>query len=157
MSQIPILLPAGFSLLILLVYTSIFYVEEHKKAILFRLGKKGIFSGFKPGPFVNAPIINNVSIFDARVLTLGVKSKHSLTSEKKDAIVDSFAAWQAGDEGFFTLRSAAMPVPPIFMRKVSLTMPGFTFFTEVCRLITQCLKNSGYLGVKAGFRFFSNT
>jgi regulator of protease activity HflC (stomatin/prohibitin superfamily) len=135
------LLPAGFSLLILLVYMSIFYVEEHKKAILFRLGEM-VASDFKPGPSVNAPIINNVSTFDARVLTLDAKSKHYLTSEKKDAIVDSFAAWQTGDEGFFTLQSAAILVPPIFMREVSVTMPDFTFFTEVYRLIRQRLKKT---------------
>jgi len=60
------------------------------------------------------PIINNVSTFDARVLTLDAKSERFLTSEKKNVIVDSFAKWQIGDVGLFTRRSAAMNIKPIY-------------------------------------------
>ncbi|MDD4905380.1 MAG: hypothetical protein PHD39_04360 [Methylobacter tundripaludum] len=66
MSRSHILLSASFSLLIL-AYLSVFYVQEHEKAILFRLGQM-IVSDFKPGLHVMTPIINNVSTFDARVL-----------------------------------------------------------------------------------------
>ncbi|WP_027149038.1 protease modulator HflC [Methylobacter tundripaludum] len=99
MSRTHILLPASFSLLIL-AYLSVFYVQEHEKAILFRLGER-VVSDFKPGLHVMTPIINNVSTFDARVLTLDAKSERFLTSEKKTVIVDSFAKWQIGDVGLF--------------------------------------------------------
>jgi membrane protease subunit HflC len=99
MSRIQFLLPASFSLLIL-VYMSVFYVNEHEKAILFRLGEM-VESDFQPGLHVKAPIINKVSTFDARVLTLDAKSERFLTSEKKNVIVDSFAKWQIGDVGLF--------------------------------------------------------
>ncbi|MDI1277758.1 protease modulator HflC [Methylobacter sp.] len=99
MSRTQILLPASFSLLIL-AYLSVFYVQEHEKAILFRLGQM-VVSDFKPGLHVMTPIINNVSTFDARVLTLDAKSERFLTSEKKNVIVDSFATWQIGDVGLF--------------------------------------------------------
>lgn len=99
MSRTYFLLPAGFSLL-MLAYLSIFYVNEHEKAILFRLGEM-VVSDFKPGLHVMTPIINNVSTFDARVLTLDAKSERFLTSEKKNVIVDSFATWQIGDVGLF--------------------------------------------------------
>ncbi|MCX7093483.1 MAG: protease modulator HflC [Methylobacter sp.] len=99
MSRTYFLLPAGFSLL-MLAYLSIFYVNEHEKAILFRLGQM-VVSDFKPGLHVMTPIINNVSTFDARVLTLDAKSERFLTSEKKNVIVDSFATWQIGDVGLF--------------------------------------------------------
>ncbi|MGZ4994244.1 MAG: protease modulator HflC, partial [Methylobacter sp.] len=99
MSRTQILLPAGFSLLIL-AYMSVFYVNEHEKAILFRLGEM-VVSDFKPGLHVKTPIINKVSTFDARVLTLDAKSERFLTSEKKNVIVDSFARWQIGDVGLF--------------------------------------------------------
>jgi membrane protease subunit HflC len=99
MSRTHILLPAGFSLLVL-AYLSVFYVSEHEKAILFRLGQM-VTSDFKPGLHVKTPIINNVSTFDARVLTLDAKSERFLTSEKKNVIVDSFATWQIGDVGLF--------------------------------------------------------
>lgn len=99
MSRTHILLSAGFSLLVL-AYLSVFYVNEHEKAILFRLGQM-VTSDFKPGLHVKTPIINNVSTFDARVLTLDAKSERFLTSEKKNVIVDSFATWQIGDVGLF--------------------------------------------------------
>ncbi|MEE7626228.1 protease modulator HflC [Methylobacter sp. Wu8] len=99
MSRTHILLPASFILLIL-AYLSVFYVLEHQKAILFRLGEM-VSSDFKPGLHVKTPIINKVSTFDARVLTLDAKSERFLTSEKKNVIVDSFAMWQIGDVGLF--------------------------------------------------------
>jgi membrane protease subunit HflC len=99
MSTTKILLPASFSLL-LLAFLSVFYVNEHEKAILFRLGEL-VSSDFKPGLHFKTPIINKVSTFDARVLTLDAKSERFLTSEKKNVIVDSFAKWQIGDVGLF--------------------------------------------------------
>jgi membrane protease subunit HflC len=99
MSRTQILLPASFSLLVL-AYMSVFHVNEHEKAILFRLGEM-VSSDFKPGLHVKTPIINNVSTFDARVLTLDAKSERFLTSEKKNVIVDSFATWRIGDVGLF--------------------------------------------------------
>ena len=98
-SRTQILIPAGLSLLVL-GYMSVFYVKEHEKAILFRLGEM-VESDYKPGLHFKAPIINNVSTFDARVLTLDAKSERFLTSEKKNVIVDSFAKWRIGDVGLF--------------------------------------------------------
>ncbi len=98
-SRTQILIPAGLSLLVL-GYMSVFYVKEHEKAILFRLGEM-VESDYKPGLHFKAPIINNVSTFDARGLTLDAKSERFLTSEKKNVIVDSFAKWRIGDVGLF--------------------------------------------------------
>ncbi|MGZ5056960.1 MAG: protease modulator HflC [Methylobacter sp.] len=99
MTRMQTLLPAVLSLLVL-AYQSVFYVNEHQKAILFRLGQM-VASDFKPGLHFKAPIINDVSTFDARVLTLDTKSERFLTSEKKNVIVDSFATWRIGDVGLF--------------------------------------------------------
>jgi len=91
--------PLGLALL-LLAYLSVFYVNQQEKAILFRLGEM-VRSDFAPGLHFKTPIINNVSTFDARVLTLDTKSERFLTSEKKNVIVDSFAKWRIGDVGLF--------------------------------------------------------
>jgi len=99
MNKTQILLPVSLSFL-LLAYLSIFYVNQHEKAILFRLGEL-VSSDFQPGLHFKTPIINKVSTFDARVLTLDAKSERFLTSEKKNVIVDSFAKWQIGDVGLF--------------------------------------------------------
>jgi membrane protease subunit HflC len=93
------LIPAGLSLLAM-SYLSVFYVNQHEKAILFRLGEM-VASDYKPGLHFKTPIINKVSTFDARVLTLDTKSERFLTSEKKNVIVDSFAKCRIGDVGLF--------------------------------------------------------
>ena len=99
MTKVQLLLPAsvGFALL---ASASVFHVNENEKAILFRLGEM-VESGYKPGLHFKTPIINNVSTFDARVLTLDAKSERFLTSEKKNVIVDSFVKWRIGDVGLF--------------------------------------------------------
>jgi membrane protease subunit HflC len=94
-----VLIPAGLTLCVL-AYMSVFYVKENEKAILFRLGEM-VTSDYTPGLHFKTPIINNVSTFDARVLTLDAKSERFLTSEKKNVIVDSFVKWRIGDVGLF--------------------------------------------------------
>ncbi len=98
-SRTYIIFPAGLILLVL-AYLSVFHVNQHEKAILFRLGEMVAYD-FTPGLHFKTPIINNVSTFDARVLTLDTKSERFLTSEKKNVIVDSFAKWRIGDVGLF--------------------------------------------------------
>lgn len=97
--KIYLIAPLGLTVLVL-AYLSVFYVHQHEKAILFRLGEM-VRSDFVPGLHFKTPIINNVSTFDARVLTLDTKSERFLTSEKKNVIVDSFAKWRIGDAGLF--------------------------------------------------------
>ncbi len=99
MSKTQILFPAGLVFLVL-ASMSFFHVKENEKAILFRLGEM-VESDFEPGLHFKTPIINNVSTFDARVLTLDAKSERFLTSEKKNVIVDSFVKWRIGDVGLF--------------------------------------------------------
>jgi membrane protease subunit HflC len=90
----------GAATLLLLSYLSVFYVQQNEKAIVFQLGKM-VTTNYGPGLHFKAPIINKVSTFDARVLTLDTKSERFLTSEKKNVIVDSFAKWRIGDVGLF--------------------------------------------------------
>jgi len=94
-----LILPAGLALC-LLAYLSVFYVNQQEKAILFQLGKM-VSTDFTPGLHFKLPVVNNVSTFDGRVLTLDTKSERFLTSEKKNVIVDSFAKWRIGDVGLF--------------------------------------------------------
>ncbi|WP_347989443.1 protease modulator HflC [Methylomonas sp. AM2-LC] len=94
-----LLLPISLGVLIL-GYLSVFYVQQNEKAIVFQLGKL-VSTDYAPGIHFKTPIINKVSTFDARVLTLDTKSERFLTSEKKNVIVDSFAKWRIGDVGLF--------------------------------------------------------
>lgn len=99
MTRTTVLIPASLTALVL-ASMSVFHVNENEKAILFRLGEM-VRSDLDPGLHFKTPIINNVSTFDARVLTLDAKSERFLTSEKKNVIVDSFVKWRIGDVGLF--------------------------------------------------------
>ncbi|MGR8930269.1 MAG: protease modulator HflC [Gammaproteobacteria bacterium] len=99
MSKTLIMLPVVVIILVLATM-SVFHVNQHERAILFRLGEI-VTTDLKPGLHFKTPVINNVSTFDARVLTLDAKSERFLTSEKKNVIVDSFAKWRIGDVGLF--------------------------------------------------------
>jgi len=100
MSRTLILFPVAGLIILIAASMSVFHVNEHEKAILFRLGEI-VTTDLDPGLHFKTPIINNVSTFDARVLTLDAKSERFLTSEKKNVIVDSFAKWRIGDVGLF--------------------------------------------------------
>ncbi|AEG00107.1 protease modulator HflC [Methylomonas methanica] len=99
MNKAQVIVPVSLAFLGLAAM-SVFHVNEHERAILFRLGEI-VTSDIKPGLHFKTPIINNVSTFDARVLTLDAKSERFLTSEKKNVIVDSFVKWRIGDVGLF--------------------------------------------------------
>jgi membrane protease subunit HflC len=86
--------------LFLLAYFSIFYVQETEKVIKFRLGEI-TKADFMPGIQFKVPFINQVKVFDARILTLDSKPERFLTSEKKNVIVDSFIKWKIGDVSLF--------------------------------------------------------
>ncbi|MDF1583844.1 MAG: protease modulator HflC [Methyloprofundus sp.] len=89
------IIPLGLSALILSAM-SVFYVGESEKVIKFQLGEI-VKSDYQPGLHFKVPLINNISAFDARILTLDAKSERFLTSEKKNVIVDSFVKWRIGD------------------------------------------------------------
>lgn len=99
MNPVQLVWPVSLTVLVLGAM-SVFYVGESEKAIKFRLGEI-VESDYRPGLHFKIPFINNVSTFDARVLTLDAKSERFLTSEKKNVIVDSFVKWCIGDVGLF--------------------------------------------------------
>ena len=80
----------------LLLWASVFTVDERQKAILFQFGEI-IKSDFEPGIHFKIPFINNVRKFDNRILTIDQKPERFLTSEKKDLIVDSYVKWRITD------------------------------------------------------------
>jgi membrane protease subunit HflC len=75
---------------------SVFVVNERELAIKFRLGEF-VRADYVPGLYFKVPFINNVRLFDKRVMTLEVDSERYLTQEKKNVIVDSFIKWRISD------------------------------------------------------------
>lgn len=83
--------------LIALLGASIFTVDQRQYAIIFQLGEiKEVISA--PGIAFKWPLIQNVRLFDKRVLTLdSVEPERFLTAEKKPVLVDSFVKWRIHD------------------------------------------------------------
>ena len=86
----------GIPVLALVIWASVFTVDERQKAILFKFGEI-LRSDFEPGLHFKMPVINNVRKFDQRILTIDQQPERFLTAEKKDLIVDSFVKWRISD------------------------------------------------------------
>jgi len=91
-NSLKIIIPA----LVLLLWASVFTVDEREKAILFQFGEI-IEADYEPGIHFKIPFINNVRKFDSRILTIDQKPERFLTQEKKDLIVDSYVKWRITD------------------------------------------------------------
>jgi len=75
---------------------TLFIVKETERAVLLQFGKL-VRADIKPGLHWKMPLVNQVRLFDARVLTLDARPERFLTVEKKGMIVDSFAKWRIAD------------------------------------------------------------
>ncbi len=82
--------------IVFLVWSSAFTVDEREEAIKFQFGEI-IESDYEPGLHFKIPFINNVRKFDNRILTIDQKPERFLTQEKKDLIVDSYVKWRIID------------------------------------------------------------
>ena len=81
---------------IIIVTSSIYFVDEREKAIVFQFGEI-VRADDKPGIHFKVPFINNVRKFDARIQTMDAEPESYLTEEKKNLIVDSFVKWRVKD------------------------------------------------------------
>jgi len=86
----------GIPVLALVIWASVFTVDERQRAILFKFGEI-LASDYEPGLHFKMPVINNVKKFDKRILTIDQQPERFLTAEKKDLIVDSFVKWRIAD------------------------------------------------------------
>ena len=82
--------------LLLVAYNSLFVIRETERAVVLRFGRL-LEASTVPGLHVKVPGIDEVRIFDARVLTLEAQPENFYTLEKKRLIVDSYAKWRIED------------------------------------------------------------
>lgn len=87
----------GLLALLIVVFTSMFIVDQRQNAIVFRLGE--VVSIKKdPGLYFKVPLLDNVRYFDVRILTIDTPEPQLfLTSEKKNVQVDLFVKWRIND------------------------------------------------------------
>jgi membrane protease subunit HflC len=87
----------------LLVFSSLFIVEEGNKAIVIQFGKvqrdsdTDVTRVFEPGLHLKLPFFDRVVKLDARIQTLDEAPDRFVTSEKKDLIVDLYVKWKIED------------------------------------------------------------
>ncbi|MCC5791892.1 MAG: protease modulator HflC [Legionellaceae bacterium] len=108
--------------MLLIVLTSVFTINQGQNGIILRLGRlvtegqsnvdpkavteedlaKGKMPEVKvlnPGLHFKIPFIESVRIFDTRLQTLDIKSSRIVTREKKDVIADYYVKWRIADLG----------------------------------------------------------
>jgi membrane protease subunit HflC len=75
------------------INSTLFVVSEFERGVKLRFGKL-IEADIQPGLHIKVPLIDDVRIFDARILTVDAQPASFFTIEKKRLIVDSYAKWR---------------------------------------------------------------
>ena len=75
---------------------SLYIVKETETALTLQFGQI-VENDIPPGLHVKTPFLQNVKIFDARILTLDAQPSRFLTEGKKYVIVDAFVKWRIKD------------------------------------------------------------
>ena len=84
----------GLLIVVLTVVNSTIYVvSEFERGVKLRFGKL-IEADIQPGLHLKVPFVDDVRIFDARILTVDAQPASFFTIEKKRLIVDSYAKWR---------------------------------------------------------------
>ena len=88
---------AGLIVVLLLVSGTLYTVDQRQNAIVFQLGEvKDVVQ--KPGLHVKIPLIQNVRLFDMRILTFDdAEPLRFLTQGNRPVLVDSFVKWRITD------------------------------------------------------------
>jgi modulator of FtsH protease HflC len=82
---------------LIVIFTSMFIVDQRQNAIVFRLGEV-VSIKKEPGLYFKVPLLDNVRYFDVRILTIDTPEPALfLTSEKKNVQVDLFIKWRISD------------------------------------------------------------
>ena len=76
-----------------LVNSTLYVVSEFERGVKLRFGKL-IEADIQPGLHIKVPFVDDVRIFDARILTVDAQPASFFTIEKKRLIVDSYAKWR---------------------------------------------------------------
>lgn len=94
--RLPLVLGA-LVLALVLASTSLFTVDQRQYAIVFQLGEVRTVIE-QPGLHLKWPLVQNVRVFDRRILTLdSADPERFITSEKKNVLVDLFVKWRITD------------------------------------------------------------
>lgn len=86
--------------LVLLANFSLFMVDETKQAIILQFGKP-VKVIQEPGLHLKVPFIQNVVLFEGRLLIYDAQPTEIITRDKKTLILDNYARWRIEDPLLF--------------------------------------------------------
>lgn len=111
MSALKKLVLTGAIIVLLVLYNSMYIVNEGQRGLLLRLGNivqdsKGHAVVANPGLGFKVPLLNQVRLFDTRLQTLAVKSSRILTKEQKYVEVDYYVKWRIENLALYYQRTS---------------------------------------------------
>jgi modulator of FtsH protease HflC len=87
----------GVFVLLMIITSSAYTVDQREYALVFRLGEI-VSVKTEPGLYFKMPMVENIRYYDKRILTLNWEEPDRfITSEKKNVLVDSFVKWRIVD------------------------------------------------------------
>lgn len=101
-------------IVVLMIYSSLFVVNEGERALISRLGKllktgdEFMIDG--PGLHIKIPVIDQVLYFSSRLQTLDIQSSRIVTAQKKDVIVDYYVKWRITNLPLYYTRTSGQIV-----------------------------------------------
>ncbi len=102
------------ALVLMVLSNSLYVVKETQRGVLLKFGEV-VNPDLQPGLHIKVPFVNNVRLFDGRILTVDSSPERFFTQEKKALIVDSYAKFRVADtEKYYTatngeeIRAAAL-------------------------------------------------
>lgn len=95
-SKLVVLAVVGF-LALVAVMQSLYTVDQTERAIVLELGKPVGESSQGPGLHFKLPFVQNVVVFDSRILNYDAEPAEILTRDKKNMVVDNFTRWRITD------------------------------------------------------------
>ncbi|MDG2138343.1 MAG: protease modulator HflC [Luminiphilus sp.] len=84
------------ALVVIVASNSLYVVKETQRGVLLKFGEV-VNPDLKPGIHIKVPFVNNVRLFDGRILTVDSPAERFFTQEKKALIVDSYAKFRVLD------------------------------------------------------------
>lgn len=87
----------GLAIAVFVLLQCIFIVDQTQRAIVLQLGKPVTEGHFGPGLHFKLPFIQNVILFDNRVLEYDSPAAEIITKDKKNMVMDNYSRWQIVD------------------------------------------------------------
>ena len=87
----------GAAIVAIVVFASIFVVQQTQQALVFRFGSIVRAPIMAPGLYFKVPFIENVVTIDKRIIDLELPQQEVIASDQKRLVVDAFARYRITD------------------------------------------------------------